>query len=180
MSQVENLKIIHENVRNYFEEMTFTRQGRITEKAFKFLTLYTFTVAVIPTYVKTVLDFSQFVATFAAGIVWIVGISIVSLLSLGLFVIAVVLMLRVVHVQYHSAFDFSGPLEEVWNNPELPEEVLLYSISKKLIEASNENFPVDDRRSERMKRSYTLFYVAVGAGLITFIGLRLFLYFNHV
>ncbi|HET6402197.1 MAG TPA: hypothetical protein VFH95_12480 [Candidatus Kapabacteria bacterium] len=179
MAQVDNLKLLHGNIRKYFEEVTFTRQARITDKAFKFLTLYTFTIAVVPSFVKTVLDFSTQVAGGCCGVIWISIIGLLSLASIALFIISVVFMLQVMHVRYHSAFDFSDPLETVWNDPGLPDELLLYSVSKKLIEAANDNLPVDDQRSQRMKLSYTLFYTCVGMGLTLFVALRLYLYFYH-
>ncbi len=179
MSQIDNLRLLHENIRKYFEEVTFTRQARITDKAFKFLTLYTFTVAVIPSLLKAVLEFSSTIVAKNAGTFWVASIAACTVAAILLFVISVVYMLQVVHVRYHSAFDFSGPLDTVWNDASFPEEVLLYSISKKLIEAANDNLPVDDKRSQRMKLSYTLFYISVSIGLTLYVALRLYLYFNH-
>src|SRR5665213_1096595 len=111
MAQVDNLKLLHENIRKYFEEVTFIRQARITDKAFKFLTLYTFTIAVVPSFVKTVLDFSTQISGSCCGTIWIGSVGILSLASIALFIASVVFMLQVVHVRYHSAFDFSEPLE---------------------------------------------------------------------
>jgi hypothetical protein len=129
--------------------------------------------------VKTVLDFSTQIVGSCCGTIWIGSVGILSLASIALFIASVVFMLQVVHVRYHSAFDFSEPLETVWNDPNLPDEVLLYSVSKKLIEAANDNLPVDDQRSQRMKLSYTLFYIGVGMGMTLFVALRLYLYFYH-
>ncbi len=172
-SQIDNLKTILEGSRDLFQEMTYKMPERISEKGFRWLTLYTLSLGILPGYATAVIESMR--AKYWQPSFQIIGpltIALASLVAVLFFVQALVKMLSVVHIAEKDIVDFRDPLQNVWNDATLHEEPVLYETAAQYIEASDANIERSMKRTLAMRSSYRGFYTAIAIGAVIYLFVR--------
>jgi hypothetical protein len=173
MPQIDNLKIILDGSRDLFQEMTYKMPERISEKGFRWLTLYTLSLGALPGFASSIIESLQ--TKYWQPHFQIIGPIVIALsacVTILFFVQALRKMLFVVHIAEKDIPDFRGPLKEVWNHPEFHEEALLYEGAMQYIDASDANLERSMKRTLAMRSSYRGFYIAIAIGVILYLLVR--------
>jgi len=173
MSRINNLNVILEGSKDLFQEMTYKMPERVSEKGFRWLTLYTLSLGVLPGYARTIIESLQ--SKYWQSELRLIGsivIVLAALASVFYFVRALVKMLSVVHIAEKDILDFRDPLQNVWKDPTLYEDSLLYEVTAQYIDASDANLERSMKRTLAMRSSYRGFYVAIAIGVLLYLFLK--------
>ncbi len=153
---------------------------RISDKGFKWLTLYTLALAGFPSYARAVIE-SLSAKYWSSGdqLIDCVIVLAIAFSSFVFLIRAIVKMLSVVHVAPKDVFDFRPPLEEIWKQRDVAEHVLLYVVAKEYSDASERNLQRSADRISKMRSSYHSFYVALSVGIALYLFAKIqFYYYN--